>query len=90
MAGVGPDGRLLAGYVDLVAVAGGSVHVVDFKTDAVTAGPVEVAYPEYLGQVRAYGGLLPGVEGARTVQPALLFTADGRLRQIAVTEPAGR
>jgi ATP-dependent exoDNAse (exonuclease V) beta subunit len=90
VAGLRPDGQLVAGYVDLVAVAGGHVHVVDFKTDAVTAGPVEVAYPEYLGQVRAYGSLLPGVEGARRVQPALLFTADGQLRELDVTQAAGR
>ena len=48
-------GQLLGGYIDLVGATEGLLRVIDFKTDAPPAGPVEQTYPEYAAQVRAYG-----------------------------------
>src|SRR5207249_1742428 len=45
-------GRLLGGYIDLVGATEGLLRVVDFKTDAPPAGPVEHTYPQYAAQVR--------------------------------------
>jgi ATP-dependent helicase/nuclease subunit A len=88
VAGVGDDGRLVAGYVDLVAVTRERVHVVDFKTDAAPAGDVNVGYLDYVGQVRRYGGLLAEIADGREMRPGLLFTADGRLREIGAVPAA--
>jgi ATP-dependent helicase/nuclease subunit A len=78
-------GVLLGGYVDIVAVTGDRLDVIDFKSDAPPAGPVEATYPEYAAQVRLYGGLLEatGVAGGRRVRCGLLFTADGVVRWVA-------
>jgi ATP-dependent helicase/nuclease subunit A len=76
------DGALLMGYVDLVGAFADRLDVLDFKTDAPPAGPVEAAYPEYVNQVRLYGRLLPGVLSARRLRLGLLFTADGGIRRV--------
>ncbi len=54
----------------------------DFKTDAPPAGPVEAAYPEYVAQVRLYGGLLEsaGVVGPRRLRLGLVFTGAAGVR----------
>jgi ATP-dependent helicase/nuclease subunit A len=84
VAGSMEGGSLVNGYIDLVAVAGGVLYVIDFKTDAPPHGAVEQAYPNYVGQVRAYGRLLEngGVSGGRNLRCGLLFTADGVLRWV--------
>src|SRR5206468_12856687 len=43
IAGAWDGGLLVSGYIDLVAVADGSVDVIDFKTDAPPQGAVERA-----------------------------------------------
>ena len=84
IAGAWDGGLLLSGYIDLVAVTDGSVDVIDFKTDAPPHGPVEHAYPQYVGQVRAYGRLLgaSGILQDRSIRCGLLFTADGEIRWV--------
>jgi ATP-dependent helicase/nuclease subunit A len=79
VAGAAGDGRLLAGYADLVGVGGGGLVVLDFKTDAPPAGPVAESHPEYVAQVRAYAELL-GAAGLGPARAGLLFTADGLIR----------
>jgi len=76
------EGKLVVGHVDLAAATGDRLDVVDFKTDAPPAGPVELAYPEYAAQVRAYGRMLEaaGLAAGRRVRCGLLFTADGAIR----------
>jgi hypothetical protein len=71
IAGAWDGGRLLSGYIDLVAVTE------DRPTD-----PVQGVYPEYAAQVAAYCRLLDaaGVPGSRRVRGGLLFTADGEIR----------
>jgi ATP-dependent helicase/nuclease subunit A len=88
IAGAWDGGLLLSGYIDLVAVADGHVDVIDFKTDAPPQGPVEHAYPRYVGQVRAYGRLLgaSGIPKDRTIRCGLLFTADGEIRWVESQE----
>ena len=83
------DGSLLMGYVDLVGAAADRLDVLDFKTDAPPAGPMEAAYPGYVNQVRLYGRLLPGSEvlGGRRLRLGLLFTADGGIRWVEPAPP---
>ncbi len=87
VAAAGPDGTLLMGYVDLIAATADRLDVLDFKTDAPPALPVQTAYPEYVAQVSLYGRLLPGIVGARDSRLGLLFTADGGIRWV---EPRSR
>ena len=76
------DGKLLSGYLDLLAVSPERVTVIDYKTDAPQAGPLPTAYPEYAAQLRLYGDLLrtAGVVGTRALELGLLLTASGELR----------
>ena len=84
VAGPWEGGKLLAGYIDLVAASRDYLDVIDFKTDAPPEGSVRQAYPEYAAQVRTYGQLLAavGAQGERTTRCALLFTADGVIRRV--------
>jgi ATP-dependent helicase/nuclease subunit A len=81
VAGAAPGGLLLTGYIDLVAISGDRVTVIDFKTDAPPTAPVENTFPQYAAQVRAYAELLSGSLGlpGRTMRRGLLFTAAGTL-----------
>ncbi|HUF91300.1 MAG TPA: UvrD-helicase domain-containing protein [Candidatus Limnocylindria bacterium] len=82
VAGLHDHGVLLGGYIDLVAVTAQRLVVIDFKTDAPPAGPVEATYPAYVRQVAAYARLLgtAGIGAGLTVRYGLLFTADGVVR----------
>lgn len=82
VAGVWGDGQLLNGYIDLVSATADRLDVIDLKTDAPPQGSVDVAYPEYVSQVRMYGRLLEnaGVAAGRRLRCGLLFTADGIFR----------
>ncbi|HXH84484.1 MAG TPA: 3'-5' exonuclease, partial [Candidatus Tectomicrobia bacterium] len=83
VAGSWEGGRLLSGYVDLVAVRDGQLVVIDFKTDTPPAETVEAAYPEYAAQVQTYARLLSrsGVSG-RGWRAGLMFTGDGAIRWV--------
>jgi ATP-dependent helicase/nuclease subunit A len=85
VAGAWDGGRLLSGFVDLVAVRGDRLDIIDFKTDAPPASvAVEQAYPEYAEQVRLYARLLENAGlGAMSVRCGLLFTGDGAIRWVA-------
>lgn len=76
------DGKLLSGFVDLLAIDAGTVSVVDFKTDAPVSASLPAAYPRYAAQLRLYGELLhaAGLVGARELRLGLLLTASGELR----------
>jgi ATP-dependent helicase/nuclease subunit A len=76
------DGRLLVGYVDLLAARDGGLVVVDFKTDAPPTAAVAASHPDYVEQVRAYASILVelGLAPEGKVRCALLFTADGGIR----------
>ncbi|HEU4382133.1 MAG TPA: UvrD-helicase domain-containing protein [Anaeromyxobacteraceae bacterium] len=78
------EGRLLAGYLDLVAAEGGSLAVVDFKTDAPPAGDVAETHPAYVEQVRTYARMLEELELAPpgTVRAGLLFTGEEAIRWV--------
>jgi ATP-dependent helicase/nuclease subunit A len=77
-------GTLLLGYLDLLAVRGEEIIVLDFKTDAAPTGDVQVTHPDYVAQVRAYERILVdlGVAKAGKVKGCLLFTADGIARWV--------
>ena len=86
VAGPIEDGKLLSGYIDLVAVRADGLHVIDFKTDTPPSGNVENTHPEYVAQVQLYARLLrqvPTLE-ALAVHGALLFTGDGGMRSVNV------
>ena len=71
-------GRLIAGYVDLLAAADGGLAVVDFKTDAPPPGDVQATHAAYVEQVRGYARILEalGLAPAGAVRAGLLFTAE--------------
>jgi ATP-dependent helicase/nuclease subunit A len=78
------DGRLLAGYADLVAADDRGLAVVDFKTDAPPEGDVAAEHPAYVEQVRTYARVLEdlGLAPPGTVRAGLLFTAEGAVRWV--------
>ena len=80
----GEAGKLLLGYLDLLAAKDEGVVVVDFKTDAPPKGLVADDYPAYVEQVREYGRILVklGIAKAGAVRCGLLFTADGGMRWV--------
>src|SRR4030042_501709 len=76
-----PDGqgRLITGYIDLVAWASDCVWIIDFKTDPPPEGPLELAYPDYVKQIGLYKELLGRTAGIKkTIRAGLLFSATGR------------
>jgi ATP-dependent helicase/nuclease subunit A len=77
-------GTLLLGYLDLLAVRGDEIVVLDFKTDAPPTGDVQVTHPDYVAQVRAYERVLVelGLAKAGKVKGCLLFTANGVVRWV--------
>lgn len=81
---LGRDGKLLVGYVDLLAARDDGLVVIDFKTDAPPAGELSASHPDYVEQVRAYASILVELGLAREgkVRCGLLFTADGGLRWV--------
>jgi ATP-dependent helicase/nuclease subunit A len=79
------SGLLLGGYIDLIGVTDGHVTVLDFKTDAPPAGPVEATYPAYVAQVSQYGRLIEATRLAPAghARCGLLFAADGRIHWVS-------
>jgi ATP-dependent helicase/nuclease subunit A len=75
-------GKLLSGYVDLLAAEGGGVTVIDFKTDAPPQGDVAASHPAYVEQVRSYARILRELGVATAVRAGLLFTAEEGIRWV--------
>lgn len=73
-------GKLLSGYVDLLAAEDGVVTVIDFKTDAPPKGDVHATHPAYVEQVRSYARILVDLGIAREAKGGLLFTAEAAIR----------
>jgi ATP-dependent helicase/nuclease subunit A len=78
LAGVSPEGELVAGYADLVTRVDDALLVLDFKTGQ----PPEGAPPdEYLAQIEGYRrALVDALRPAYPVRAGLLYTADGGVR----------
>jgi ATP-dependent helicase/nuclease subunit A len=77
-----PDdhGRLITGYIDLVAYTSDCIWIIDFKTDPPSVGPLKVAYPDYIKQISLYKELLSNtVKLDKPIRAGLLFSATGRL-----------
>jgi ATP-dependent exoDNAse (exonuclease V) beta subunit len=77
-----PDGqgRLITGYIDLVANDPDCIWIIDFKTDPPPTGPIKAAYPIYMKQIDLYKELLSNtVQLDKPIRAGLLFSATGRL-----------
>jgi ATP-dependent exoDNAse (exonuclease V) beta subunit len=84
---VQPDGTVLEGFVDLIyREDGGSLVIVDYKTDDVpdAAVPSRVAY--YAPQVRAYADMLSRATDEPPARTTLLFTRPGSATAVDVGE----
>lgn len=84
VAGAGPAGTLLSGFVDLLVLDAERLTVVDFKTDPPVEDPLETAYPAYVAQIRSYLDLLAPLARSfrKPLRAFLLFTASGRLVEV--------
>ena len=76
------EGKLLTGYIDLLALSPEMAMVIDFKTDTPAPGALAAAYPKYAAQLRLYGDMLRGADvvGSRQLRLGVLLTATGELR----------
>ncbi|HXQ23632.1 MAG TPA: UvrD-helicase domain-containing protein [Candidatus Acidoferrales bacterium] len=74
-------GKLLTGFIDLLAVGADTAMVIDFKTDAAAPGGLPAAHARYARQLRLYGEMLrtAGLVGDRQLRLGLLLTATGKL-----------
>jgi ATP-dependent helicase/nuclease subunit A len=86
VAGAWEGGKLVSGYVDLIAVTGNRFDLIDFKTDASPTGTIAEAYPAYCAQVRTYARLAEAIAYAHHTRWGLLLTAEGRVHWL---EPDG-
>jgi len=78
------DGKLMTGFIDLLALGADAAMVIDFKTDAAPSGGLPAAYERYARQLRLYGEMLrtAGVVGRRQLRLGLLLTATGELHWV--------
>lgn len=79
-----PDGqgRLITGYIDLVAYTPDCVWIIDFKTDPPPVGPLEVAYPAYKKQIELYKELMNKTMNLKKpIRAGLLFSANGSFEE---------
>ncbi|MBM4398044.1 MAG: DNA helicase UvrD, partial [Deltaproteobacteria bacterium] len=78
-------GKILGGYIDFLALRADTLHLLDFKTDPPPAGDPGATYPAYVDQVRTYARILAAVPALAGLTPrlGLLFTGDGRIREVA-------
>ena len=78
--GIVDAGRLLTGYVDLVAFVGERATIIDFKTDRAPEGAARDSHPEYVAQVEAYVHMLAGGRiGVSEPRGGLLWTETGTI-----------
>jgi ATP-dependent helicase/nuclease subunit A len=90
LAMLSPGGKLLTGYIDLLALSAEHVMVIDYKTDPPVPGRLSATYPKYAAQLRLYGDMLraAGVVGTRELRLGVLLTALGELRWLQWQPPA--
>jgi hypothetical protein len=81
VAGLRPAQALVAGYADFVAVLGGRIVLLDFKTDA-PPPPAQPPPQPYVDQVQGYVDVLASAFGS-PIRGGLLFTADGSVRWLS-------
>ena len=72
-----PDGRVIAGTVDRLLIEPGRIMVVDYKTGRAPEQSEQIPEGHRL-QMDAYAQALSAIFPGRTVQAALLYTANGR------------
>ena len=82
VAGRGPGGELVAGYVDLVVAVSGCIVILDFKTDVPPAAE-EPMSQTYIDQVAGYARVLENGLGIGEIRAGLLFAADGVVRWLS-------
>jgi ATP-dependent helicase/nuclease subunit A len=75
------DGRLVSGYIDLLAMTEHETLLVDFKTDTPPASG-ESPTPKYVEQVTGYADVVSRALSVR-VRAGLLYTADGAVRWLS-------
>jgi ATP-dependent helicase/nuclease subunit A len=76
-----PDGRVIAGTVDRLRVAGDEVSVIDFKTGKVPATDADIPNA-HRAQMQAYVEALRVIFPGRRVSASLLYTAGPKLIQL--------
>jgi ATP-dependent exoDNAse (exonuclease V) beta subunit len=84
IAGPWVGGQLISGYIDLVALAGDRLDVVDFKTDVPPRDAMERVYQQYVDQVLTYKQLLmtSRLFVNKRIRCGLLFTAETAVRWV--------
>jgi len=79
IAGVLPDGTVVAGTVDRLLVTDDRVLVVDFKTGRRVPADAASAPDHHLRQMAAYAAALAAIFPGRRIEAALLYTSGPRL-----------
>jgi ATP-dependent helicase/nuclease subunit A len=79
IAAVIAGGHVVAGTVDRLLVTETSVQVVDFKTGRSVPGSADEVPTPHLRQMAAYAAALAVIFPGRTIEAALLYTAEPRL-----------
>ena len=82
IAGIAPNGALVAGYVDLVFEGAEGIVLLDFKTDVPPATD-DLVSQTYIDQVRGYATVLARTLARGAIRTGLLFTADGSVRWLS-------
>ncbi|MEO7734972.1 MAG: 3'-5' exonuclease [Kofleriaceae bacterium] len=82
VAGPGPAGALVAGYVDLVVEISGCIVLLDFKTDTPPT-PEDPMSHAYIDQVAGYARVLEQGLGIGQIRAGLLYSADGAVRWLS-------
>ena len=79
IAAVLPDGRVIAGTVDLLLVDADKVRVVDFKTGAHVPAKAADVPRAHARQMNAYAEALRVIFPGRTIEAALLYTSGPKM-----------
>lgn len=84
ISGLLPDGRLISGQIDRIAVLDDEILVVDYKTNRPPPDRAEDVPGIYRNQMKAYADTLREIYPGRTIKAALLWTYGARLMEIPV------
>lgn len=76
--GARPD-LIISGQIDRLAISGGDVLIVDYKTNRPPPADIRDADPAYITQLAAYRALIQEIYPGHKVRSALLWTYDARL-----------